>query len=137
MTDYYTDVPYDEHSTVTVRADGNTIKMVFKVAEDTDDEHLKEYTSEESTEDLKEVAASFLTSIKPETQGFGGEVKVAVKKGDETLNYFKLSYREAKKIMKDAEKKAEEEADDVEDEAEDAADAAEDAAEGATEGADD
>ena len=129
MADMYTNTPYDEHSTITVRADGNTLKMLIKVDEDIEDEHLEEYTSEEATEDLKAMGANFLTSIKPETRGFGGDVKVGVKKGDETINYVKMSYSEAKKFLKEQEEKAEEEAEAAEDAAEDAEDAAEDAAE--------
>ena len=48
MADMYTNAQYDEHSTITVRADGNTIKMLIKVDEDIEDEHLEEYTSEEA-----------------------------------------------------------------------------------------
>ena len=133
MTEMYTDIPYDEHSTITVRAKDNTIRMLIKLDEDITDEDLKEYTGDDATEDLKEMGAGFLTSMKPQARGFGGTVKVGVKKGDETVNYVKLSYSEAKKIMKDLEKKAEEEADDAEDAAEDAADDAEDEAEEADE----
>ena len=129
MADMYTNVQYDEHSTITVRADGNTIKMLIKVDEDIEDEHLEEYTSEEATDNLKSMGAGFLTSVKPEVRGFGGTVKVGVKKGDETINYVKMSYSEAKKFIKEQEEQAEEDADAAEDAAEDAEDAAEDAAE--------
>lgn len=137
MADMYTNVPYDEHSTITVRADGNTIKMLIKVDEDLTGEHLEEYTSEDATEDLKAVGAQFLTSLKPEARGFGGEVKVGVKQGDETINYVKLSYSEAKKLIKDLEKKAEEESEAAEEAADEAGDAAEDAADEAGDEADD
>ncbi len=127
--DMYTNVPYDEHSTITVRADGNDLKMLIKVNEDIEDEHLDEYKGEEATDNLKTMGASFLTSLKPETRGFGGSVKVGVKKGDETINYVKMSYREAKKFLEDQEEKAEEDAEAAEDAADDAEDEAEDAAE--------
>lgn len=129
MAEMYTDMPYDEHSTITIRAKDNTIRMLIKVNEDVTDEQLKEYTGDEATEELKEMGARFLTSLKPQTQGFGGTVKVGVKKGDETVNYVKMSYSEAKKFMKDMEKKAEEEAEDAEDAAEEADDAADEATE--------
>ena len=136
MADMYTNAQYDEHSTITVRADGNTIKMLIKVDEDIEDEHLEEYTSEEATDNLKSMGAGFLTSVKPEVRGFGGTVKVGVKKGDETINYVKMSYHEAKKFIEDREEQAEEDADAAEDAAEDAEDA-EDAAEDAAEEAED
>ena len=133
MADMYTNVQYDEHSKITVRADGNTLKMLIKVDEDTGDEDLEEYKGDDATEDLKEMGAGFLTSLKPEVRGFGGTVKVGVKKGDETINYVKLSYSEAKKLMKELQEEAEEEADDVEDASDGADDAAEEAADEASE----
>ena len=136
MADMYTNAQYDEHSTITVRADGNTIKMLIKLDEDIEDEHLEEYTSEEATDNLKSMGAGFLTSVKPEVRGFGGTVKVGVKKGDETINYVKMCYHEAKKFIEDREEQAEEDADAAEDAAEDAEDA-EDAAEDAAEEAED
>ena len=53
--------------------------------------------------------------MKPATQGFGGTVKVGVKQGEKTINYVKMTHREARKYMKDAEKKAEKEAKAAED----------------------
>lgn len=128
MSDMYTDVQYDENSTITVRADGNTLKMLIKVDEDASEEVLEEYTGEDATEELKEMGAQYLTSLKPEVRGFSGTVKVGVKQGDETINYVKLSYSEAKKLIKELEKKAEEEAEEAENAADDEADEADDAA---------
>lgn len=133
MADMYTDMPYDEHSTITVRAKDNTIRMLIKVNEDATDEELKEYKGEDATKELKQMGAGFLTSMKPQARGLTGTVKVGVKKGDEMINYVKMSYSEAKKFMKDMEKEAEEQADDAEDAADDAEEAAEDAAEEAAE----
>lgn len=132
----YTNAPVDEYTTMTMRAEGNTIKMVFKVAEDAPEEILEQYKGDDGKEMLENMGASFLTSIKPLTRGFGGEIKVGVKQGDETINYVKLSYSEAKKIVKEAQEEAEEAADDTGDTADDAADAAEDAADAADEAAD-
>jgi hypothetical protein len=127
MADMYTNVAYDEYSTITVRADGNTVKMLIKLNEDIEDEQLEEYTSEEATDNLKNMGAGFLTSLKPEVRGFGGEVRVGVKKGDETVNYVKMSYREAKKFLEEQEEQAEEDTEAAEDAAEDAEDASEEA----------
>ena len=126
IKDMYTNVAYDDNSTITVRADGNTVKMLIKVNEDAAEEQIEDYKSEDTTEELKEMGANFLTSLKPEVRGFGGTVKVGIKQGDETINYVKLSYSEAKKLMKDLEEQAEEDTDDAEDAAEAAEDAAED-----------
>jgi hypothetical protein len=127
----YTNVAVDEYTTMTMRAEGNTIKMVFKVAEDAPEEALAQYQGDDGKEMLENMGASFLTSVKPLTRGFSGEVKVGVKQGDKTINYVKLSYREAKKIIKEAQEESEEAADDAGDAADDAEDAADDAADAA------
>ena len=132
-TEMYTNVAVDEYTTMTMRGEGNTIKMVFKVAEDAPEEALAQYQGDEGKERLENMGASFLTSVKPLTRGLTGTVKVGVKQGDKTINYVKLSYREAKKIIKEAQ----EEAEDAEDAADaDAEEAADDAAETADEAAD-
>ena len=125
ITEMYTDIAVDEYTTLKMRADGNDLKMLFTVAEDAPEEALKQYQGDDGKEMLENMGASFLTSMKPETQGFGGSVKVGVKQGDKTINYVKLSYSEAKKVIKEAE----EEEEDADEAADDAEDAAEDAAE--------
>ena len=65
---------------------------------------------------------------KPQTRAFGGEVKIKVKKGDESINYVKMSYSDAKKFIKELENEEEDEAEDAADagaEAEADADASE------------
>lgn len=132
-TEMYTNAAVDEYTTMTMRGEGNTIKMVFKVAEDAPEEALAQYQGDEGKEMLENMGASFLTSVKPLTRGLTGTVKVGVKQGDKTINYVKLSYREAKKIIKEAQEEAED-ADDAADA--DAEEAADDAAEAADEAAD-
>jgi len=51
---------------------------------------------------LKTVGSTMLMTMKPETQGLTGSVKVGVKQGDKTINYVKMSYHEAKKFAKEA-----------------------------------
>lgn len=121
MLEMYSNMAYDDHSSMKMKAEDNTLKIVVKVNEDATDEQVKEYTSEDGEKQLNYTAASLLTGFKPEARGFGGEVRIAVKKGDETIFYNKMSYSEAKKFLKKLEKEAEEEADNAEDAAEDAA----------------
>lgn len=111
----YTNMPLTEYTTMTVRADGNLLKVVLNVSEDAPKEELKQLQGDEGTDYLKSVGAYLLTSMKPATQGFGGTVKVGVKQGEKTINYVKMTHREARKYMKEAEKKAEEEAKAAED----------------------
>ena len=134
ITEMYNDVAVDEYTTMKLRADGNTMKILFKVAEDAPEEALEQYTGDDGKEMLEELGASYLTSVKPLTQGFGGTVKVGVKQGDKTINYVKLSYREAKKVIKEAQEESEEDAEEASDDADEASDEAEDAAEDAAEG---
>ena len=121
MAEMYNNVDYDEHSKMKVKAEDNTLKIVLKLNDDASDEVVKEYTTEDREKDLNYMRASLLTSLKSMTRGFGAEVRIAVKKGDETIWYNKMSHSEAKKFLKKLEKEAEEEADNAEDAAEDAA----------------
>ncbi len=111
----YNDVPVSEHTKMKLRAEKNTLKIWLNVDEEASEEELKQYQGEEGTETLKNMGAYFLTSIKPQTRAFGGEVKIKVKQGDESINYVKMSYSDAKKFIKEMEKKAEEESDDAAD----------------------
>ena len=124
----YNDVPISEHTTMKLRAEKNTIKIWLNADEDASEEELKQYQGEEGTKTLKNMGAYFLTSIKPQTRAFGGEVKIKVKKGDESINYVKMSYSDAKKFIKELENEEEDEAEDAADagaEAEADADASE------------
>ena len=111
----YNDVPVSEHTKMKLRAEKNTLKIWLNVDEEASEEELKQYQGEEGTETLKNMGAYFLTSIKPQTRAFGGEVKIKVKKGDESINYVKMSYSDAKKFIKELEDEEADEADDAAD----------------------
>ena len=111
----YNDVPVSEHTKMKLRAEKNTLKIWLNVDEEASEEELKQYQGEEGTETLKNMGAYFLTSIKPQTRAFGGEVKIKVKKGDESINYVKMSYSDAKKFIKELEDEEEDETDDADD----------------------
>ena len=129
----YNDVPVSEHVKMKVRAEKNTIKIWLNADENASEDELKQFEGEEGTETLKNMGAYFLSSIKPQTRAFGGEVKIKVKKGDESINYVKMSYSDAKKFIKELEE--EEESDDAADDSADA-DAGTDAGANADAGAD-
>ena len=101
MDEMYGDFAYDDNTQVKMKAEGNTVKVVLRVAEGAPKEAVERFEGEEGTKKLKDIGAYFLTTFKPETRGFGGTVKVAAKQGDKTINYVKMSYREAKKFVKD------------------------------------
>lgn len=113
MTEAYKSFAMDEYTKASVKAEGNTIKIVLKIAEDAPEEAVETYKGEDGKDELREMGAYLLTSMKPETRGFTGEAKMLVKQGDKKINYVKMSYREAKKFKKEAEKKAEEEAEET------------------------
>ena len=114
VLDKYQDVPVSEHTTMKLGADKNTIKIWLNIDEDAPKKEIKQYKGEDGTETLKNMGAYFLTSTKPETRALSGTVKVKVKQGDETVNYLKMSYSEAKKFVKEAQEKAEKEAEEAE-----------------------
>ncbi len=114
VLDMYQDVPVSEHTTMKLGADKNTIKIWLNIDEDAPKKEIKQYKGEDGTETLKNMGAYFLTSTKPETRALSGTVKVKVKQGDETVNYLKMSYSEAKKFVKEAQEKAEKEAEEAE-----------------------
>ena len=120
----YKDTPVSEHTTMKLKAEKNTIKIWLNIDEDAAEEELEQYKGEEGTDNLKNMGAYFLTSIKPQTRALSGTVKVKAKQGDESVNYVEMTYSEAKKFIKEEQKKAEEEA---KSEAEDDADADADA----------
>ncbi len=120
MADMYTDAPVDEYTTVTMKADKNTLKIWIKIAEDAPEETVEQYQGEDGTKMLKQWGAYYLTSFRPQARGLGAEVKVKAKQGDESVNYVRMSYKEAKKFLEEAQEEAEEEAEEAGDDAEDA-----------------
>ena len=104
----YSGVPVTEHTTMTLKADKNTVKIWLNIDEDAPDSELEQYKGEDGTKTLKNMGAYFLTSMKPQTRALSGTVKIKAKQGDETVNYVKMSYSEAKKFAKEAQKEAEE-----------------------------
>ena len=129
MTEIYKSFMVDEYTTAAVKAEGNTVKIVLKIAEDAPEEAVEEYKGEDGEKNLKDIGAYFLTSFKPEVRGITGEFKALAKQGDERLCYVKMSYREAKKYVKEAEKEAEEEAEEAEEAADTSAESTEEASE--------
>ena len=85
------------------------------------------YSAMPISKTVKQMAAYFLTSIKPQTRAFSADVKATLSIGDEQLHSAEMTYKEAKKFLEDLEKQSEEDADDSA--ADDADDTSDDAAE--------
>lgn len=109
MAEMYSSFAIDEYTTAKLKAEGNTVKMVLNIAEDAPEEAVEAYKGDDGKEQLDQMASYFLTTWKPETRGFTGDCKIVVKKGDEKINSTKMTYRQAKRFVKEAEKKAQEE----------------------------
>ena len=109
----YDDIAVSAHTTMKLRAEKNTLKIWLNIDEDAPQDEIDLYKGEDGTKTLKNMGAYFLTSMKPATRALSGKVKIKVKQGDESVNYIKMSYSEAKKYIKEAQKEAEEETEDA------------------------
>lgn len=101
----------DEYTTAAVTAKGNNMSIDLK-AEVEDEEAIKvikeTYSGDDGEEQLKDLAAYFLTTMKPETRGFGADATVKMSLNGEELKTLKMTYSEAKKYIKEAQEEAEE-----------------------------
>ena len=128
IDEMYSDAPFSEYTTMKLRADKNTVKIWLNIDKDAPESEAELYKGEDGTKTLKNMGAYFLTSMKPQTRALSGTVKIKAKQGDESVNYVKMSYSEAKKFMKEMQKEAEEGINDDEAETDADADADADAA---------
>lgn len=121
--DAYGNLQMDEYTTASVTAKGNTMNIDM-TAETEDEEAIKtikeSYGGDDGKEQMEDLAAYFLTSMKPQVRGFGADANVKMTLNGEELNSIKMTYSEAKKHLKEAEEEAEEEAE-TEADADDAA----------------
>ena len=113
MEEMYGNFQYDENTQVKMKAEGNTVKVVLRVAEDAPKDAVEQFKGEDGTKKLKDIGAYFLTTFKPQTRAFNATVKVAAKQGDETINYVKMSYKEAKQFAEDLVEESKKEAEEA------------------------
>ena len=141
--DTYGSMQIDEYTTANITAKGNSmnIEMTVDDSEELIAEMVKEfYTGEDGEDQVKDIAAYFITNMKPQTRAFSADVKATVKLGKEELQSVKMTYKEAKDFLKEEADKAKEQAEEAQKEEkaeEEADDAAEEAEEEADEDADD
>lgn len=111
--DAYGNLQMDEYTTASVTAKGNTMNIDM-TAETEDEEAIKtikeSYGGDDGKEQMEDLAAYFLTSMKPQVRGFGADANVKMTLNGEELNSIKMTYSEAKKHLKEAEEEAEKEA---------------------------
>ena len=109
----YGSMQMDEYTTANITAKGNsmTIDMKADVEEEVISGLLKDaYSGDDGKEQLEDIAAYFLTTMKPGVRGFDADATVKMTLNGEELNTVKMTYKEAKKKAKEAQKEAEEEA---------------------------
>ena len=109
----YGNLQWDNYTYANISSKGNSMNIVFTA--DTDEkeaiEELKEYYGgDKGKENLLDVGAYFLSTMKPEARGFGADATVSMKLNGEELNSVKITYSEAKKRLKEQEKEQEKEA---------------------------
>ena len=119
----YGSMQIDGYTTAAITADGNSMNIAMNV--ETDDEELisqatEYYKGDDGLDQIKYLAAYFLTSMKPETRAFSADVKAQVTLGDDELNSVEMTYKEAKDYLEELQKEAEV---DAEEAAEDESDA--------------
>ena len=100
----------DEYTTLHVSADKNDMKMDFvvdtsKADKDTKKE-LKEYYNNEDTIDyLKYMSSYYLINMKPNTRAINPSLEYSIKINNKEIKSDKLTYRQAKKFIKEQESK--------------------------------
>ncbi len=114
----YTDMYFDQNTTATISAEGNSMKLVLDVTAEDDvaDELNSYYSGEDGEKNIKYLASYFLGLIKPNTRGFSADVTATINlNGDELISQ-SMTYKETKKFLKDMEKEASELADEADEE---------------------
>lgn len=105
----YGDLQWDNYTHAKITAKGNSMNIAL-TADTEEEEAIKElkeyYGGEDGKENLLDLAAYFLSNMKPEARGFGADATVSMKLNGEELNSVKLTYSEAKKRLKEQEKEA-------------------------------
>lgn len=111
-TEVYGKMQMDEYTNANITAKGNS--MNIDMTADVEDEVVAglikdAYSGDDGKEQLEDIAAYFLTTMKPSVRGFNADATVKMTLNGEELNTVKMTYKEAKKKVKEAQEKAEEE----------------------------
>jgi hypothetical protein len=134
--DAYGSMMIDQHTTASVTAKKNDMKIAITCTPDDEaeaKEYMDYYKGEDGEKQMKYIGAYMLTTMKPECRGFSASVAVTAKVNDEKANSVKMTYREAKKYLKELEEEnAEEQEEATEGNADEEADAGTDAADAET-----
>lgn len=101
-TEQYSNMAIDEHTTATVTAKGNTMKVLLEVKTDAEDENkefTKHYKSKAAKEELEYMGSYFLNLASPNVRGFSHKANVVVKVDGKKVKSLTIKAKEAKKIM--------------------------------------
>ncbi len=107
----YGNVMVDGYTVAKVTAKGNSVdvEMTAEVEDEEIAKMLKEqYSGDEGKKNIEQIGASILTNMKPNTRAFSADANIKMTLNKEELNSSKITYSQAKKILKDLEKEAQE-----------------------------
>ena len=110
-SEVYGNMQVDAYTTAAITAKGNAINIDLNAKTDEDDaikQITENYKGKEGKKNLQQLAAYFLTSMKPQVRGLSASADIKVTLNDKKLNSTHLTYKQAKKVIKDAQKEAEE-----------------------------
>ena len=107
------EIQIDEYTTIKLSAKKNDMTMQFLVdTSDIKDDELKsieEYYNKDETQDyVKYMASLYLMDMKSNTRALNPTIKYSIKLGDKAIKTEKLTYRLAKKCIKEQQEKTKE-----------------------------
>lgn len=91
----------DDNTVMSISADGNKMTIVTNVTADDVKAAKAKYTGDEATESMETLAAYYLYSMKNNCRGLTASAKYTVNINKKEVNSVTVSYRKAKKILKD------------------------------------
>ena len=109
----YGAIMIDEYTTAKITAEKNSMKIEMTAT--SDDDTVKEqirnfYSGEDGKDNVKYIAAYFLTNIKPQTRAFSADVKATLTLNGEELNSAEMTFKEATEEMEGDDEEEEESA---------------------------
>ena len=101
----FSNMEIDDDTVMSITADGNKMTIVTDVTakdEKAEKAAKKEYTGDDATENMEYLAAYYLYSMKSGCRGLTASAKYTVNVNKKEVNSVSVSYRKAKKILKDS-----------------------------------
>lgn len=97
----FSNMQVGDDAVMSITADGNKLSIVTNVTTDDVKAAKKEYTGDDATENMEYLAAYYLYSFKSNCRGLTAKAEYKVNINKKEVNSISISYRKAKKILKD------------------------------------